>query len=135
MKVVVDTNVFVSSFFGGNPRRIIDLWKTGDIQLCVSAPMVEEYVAVLNRLGLQGEHELEALLTLFAQGHHILFAAKTPTLSIVEKDPDDNKFIECAVALHADCVVSGDKAVTAVKEYMGIKIFTPRQFLLHLQTR
>ena len=135
MKVVVDTNVFVSSFFGGNPRRIIDLWKTGGIQLCVSAPMVEEYVAVLNRLGLQGEHELKALLTLFAQGHYILFAAKTPTLSIVEKDSNDNKFIECAVALHADGIISGDKAVTAIKEYMGIKILTSRQFLLHPQTR
>ena len=135
MKVVEDTDVFVSSFFGGNPRRIIDLWKTGDIQLCVSAPIVEEYVAVLNRLGLQGEHELKALLTLFAQGHYILFAAKTPTLSIVEKDSNDNKFIECAVALHADGIISGDKAVTAIKEYMGIKIFTSRQFLLHPQTR
>lgn len=51
---VVDTNVFVSSFFGGNPRKVIDLWKTGELTLCLSTPIVDEYVAVLRRLGLEG---------------------------------------------------------------------------------
>ena len=43
----------------------------------------------------------------------------------VEDDPDDDKFIECAVALKADFVVTGDKALLAVEDYMGIKITTP----------
>ena len=36
MRVVVDTNVLISSFFGGNPKKVIDLWKAGDITLCLS---------------------------------------------------------------------------------------------------
>ena len=47
----------------------------------------------------------------------------------VEDDPDDDKFIECAVALKADFVVTGDKALLAVKDYMGIKITRPAQFV------
>jgi len=128
-KVVVDTNVFVSSFFGGNPREIIDLWKAGHVTLCLSKPIVDEYVQVLRRLGLQNERELEELLSLFASGLHIVFTTSTPQLHIVADDPDDNKFIECAVALKADCVVSGDKALIEIKDYMGIKIVTPKEFL------
>ena len=115
MKVVLDTNIFVSSFFGGNPREIVDLWKTGDITLCISKSIIEEYVEVLRRLGLQDEHELDELLGLFAHGFHVIFAARTPKLHIVERDPADNKFIECAVALKADYVVSGDKHLTEIR--------------------
>jgi hypothetical protein len=129
MRVVVDTNVFVSSFFGGIPRKIVDLWKNGQVILCLSKPIVDEYVEVLRRLGLQNEIELHELMSLFAQGAGILFSANTPQLKIVDKDPDDNKFIECAVALNATYVVSGDKSLLGVGGYMGISIVTPRQFM------
>ena len=49
IKVVIDTNVFVSSFFGGNPRKVIDLWKSGQIVLCLSKDIVGEYIDVLQR--------------------------------------------------------------------------------------
>ena len=130
IRVVVDTNVFVSSFFGGNPRKIIDLWKSGEIILCLSRPIIDEYIEVLHRLGLQNEKELDELLSLFAHGFHVIFTANTPNLNIVEKDPDDNKFIECAVALKAGYVISSDKALRAIQDYMGIKIVNPKEFLI-----
>lgn len=129
MKVVIDTNIFVSSFFGGKPKKIIDLWKKGDVRLCLSGEILEEYVEVLNRLGLEDEKELKELLMLFAENMNISFTKNTPKLHIVEDDPDDNKFIECAVALGASHIITGDKSLIAVKSYMGIKILTPHQFL------
>ena len=129
IKVVVDTNVFVSSFFGGNPRKIVDLWKSGQLTLCLSKPIIDEYVEVLQRLGLKNERELSELLNLFAHGFHITFLAKTPELHLVEEDPDDDKFIECAVALKADFIISGDKSLIAIQDYMGIRIVTPKEFL------
>jgi len=129
-RVVVDTNVFISSFFGGNPRKIIDLWKSGGITLCLSKPIVDEYIEVLRRLGLQNEKEIEELLGLFAHGFHVVFTAKTPELHIVEKDPDDNIFLECAVALKARFVITGDKALREIREYMNIEIINPREFLI-----
>jgi len=133
MKVVIDTNVFVSSFFGGNPRKIIDLWKNEKITLCLSHAVLDEYIDVLRRIGMKDEHELEELLSLFAGGFNIFFTAKTPKIKIVKNDPDDDKFIECAAALKADVVITGDGEVLAVKEYMGIKILTPQQFLENYQ--
>jgi len=126
---VIDTNVFVSSFFGGNPRKIIEYWKSGQIVLCLSPPIVDEYVNVLRRMGLQDERELEELLSLFAHGFHTLFTAKTPKLKIVEKDPDDNKFIECAVALNSKYIITGDKALREIQNYMGIEIMGPKRFI------
>ena len=129
IRVVVDTNVFISSFFGGNPRKVIGLWKSGDITLCLSRHIVDEYIEVLRRLGLQDEKELEELLDLFAHGFHLVYTAKTPDLNVVEEDPDDDKFIECAVALKAKFVITGDSAVKKIREYMNIKIVSPREFL------
>ena len=133
IRIVVDTNVFVSSLFGGNPRQIIDLWKNGTALLCLSPAIVDEYMEVLYRLSLGEGGELDELLKLFARGYHIVFTHTTPNLNIVTDDPDDDKFIECAVALNAKYIVSGDKALLSVKDYMGIKILPPRELLEHIK--
>jgi len=129
MRVVIDTNIFVSSFFGGKPRKIIDLWKEGKITLCLSKDILNEYIEVLHRIGLQDEVELEELLSLFTKSFNILFTTKTPRIKVVKDDPDDDKFIECAVALKAEVIITGDKAIEVIGEYMNIKILTPQQFL------
>ncbi len=128
MRIVLDTNVFISSFFGGNPRTIIDLWKDGRLTLCLSQDIFDEYIEVLRRLGLDNTPELEELLKLFATGFHIVFTTRTPEIHVVA-DPDDDKFIACVLALKAGCVVSGDKALVDVRLYQGISIFTSREFL------
>ena len=129
MKVVIDTNVFISSFFGGNPRKIIDLWKKEKMTLCLSKDVLDEYIDILQRVGLEDENEIEELLSLFAKGFNILFTTKTPKIRAVKDDPDDDKFIECAVALKAEVIITGDKASKRMGEYMGMKILTPQQFL------
>jgi predicted nucleic acid-binding protein len=68
-------------------------------------------------------------LDLFARGYHCVFTASPPSLRLIDADPDDDKFIACAVALGAATVISGDKHLLSVGEYMGIQMLTPRQFL------
>lgn len=129
MKVVIDTNIFVSSFFGGKPGKIITRWKNGHVILCLSREILDEYIEVLQRFGLQYENELKELLALFAKSYNCIYTAKTPTIELIEKDPDDNKFIECAIALNAQYIITGDKNVLEIENYMGIKIVTPDIFL------
>ena len=130
IKVVLDTNVFISSFLGiGPPKQIIDCWRDGDVTLCLSQEIVDEYVLVLDRLNLGSEQEVVEILRLFSSGYHTLYAAKTPDLSIIENDRDDNKFLECALALNAQWVVSGDKHLLNLGKYMHIEIVSPRDFL------
>jgi hypothetical protein len=129
LKVVVDTNVFISSFFGGIPRQVIDCWKTGKITLCFSQPIIEEYIEVLDRLGLEDKNEIQNLTKLFAEGYNSIFTARTPVLDVVEDDPDDNKFIECAVALDCKIIVSGNKHLQNIKKYIDIDIISPKAFV------
>jgi putative PIN family toxin of toxin-antitoxin system len=129
IRVVIDTNVFVSSFFGGNPRKIIDLWKNGSIVLCLSQEIIEEYLAVLNRLGLDNTKEISNLTRLFAEGYNSIFTAKTSKLEVVKEDGEDNKFLECAVALNSKIIVSGDKHLTSIRKYIDIVIMSPREFI------
>jgi uncharacterized protein len=129
MKAVLDTNVFVSSFFGGNPRQVVDLWKNGELTLGLSKDVLDEYVAVLERLFGSEKAELKELLDLLAKGPNILFTIKTPKLHIVDEDPDDDKFIACAVALKAEFLVTGDKALLRIGSYGNVRILSPADFL------
>jgi len=129
MKVVVDTNVFVSSFFGGNPRKIIELWKSGSLSLCLSPKILEEYFEVLRRMGLEDESDFKELLDLFSRAPNVPFTLKTPEVRTVPGDPDDDKFIACAIALGAEIIVTGDKALEAVRFYKNIRIMNPARFL------
>ena len=127
MRVVIDTNVMFSSFFGGNALKIIDLWKSGHVTLCISAEIIDEYYQTILLDPLTKENA-SLFFSVFAKQSNILFTNTTRRISVVT-DPDDNKFIECAEALNASHVISGDRALLAVKRYGNIKIVTPKNFL------
>jgi predicted nucleic acid-binding protein len=58
-----------------------------------------------------------------------LFSKKTPDLNLIERDPEDDKFIECAVALKASYIITRNKALESFGQYMRIKILSPHKFL------
>ena len=128
IKVVIDTNVFVSSFFGGIPRKIINLWRNGQITICMSQAILEEYLKVLDRLGIN-KNDIKKLTELFAEGYNLIFTASTPKIKIVKDDPDDNKFVECAVELESKIIISGDKHLLSLKKYIDIRIFSQKEFM------
>ncbi|MFO7899478.1 MAG: putative toxin-antitoxin system toxin component, PIN family [Planctomycetota bacterium] len=134
-RVVVDTNVFVSSIFGGKPRRIVDLWKAGRIELCVSKAVLDEYTTVMQRFVAGHPKESAELLGLFRELVNSAFVADAPGRNVVERDPADDKFIECAVALNAEAIVSGDEHLLDLGGYIGIEILTPADFLDRMKSR
>lgn len=130
MKVVVDTNVLISSFQNphGNPKKIVDMWKKGHFILCITEDIVFEYVEVLNRLSIP-IRKIKELTGLFKERANIEFLVNTEKMEIIEDDPQDNKFIECAVAANAQYIISGDKHLRALKSFGNIKILSPSEFL------
>ena len=131
MRVVVDTNVFASSFLspGGSPRKDIDLWKTGEVILCLCPEIIEEYIIVLSRLGLEGSPELAELMGLFKQKPNILFTTITGDLRAVPDDPGDDKFVECALRSNAGYIISGDRHLLGIQSFRDIEIVRPAAFL------
>jgi len=134
MRVVIDTNVFISSFLGsGPPRKLIDLWKEGKITLCLSQPIVDEYIAILIRLGLSDKKEIQELIQLLAKGRNTIFVGKTEPINLIIDDPDDLMFFECAQELNAEYIISGDKVILSVKEFLGVKTITAANFIASIE--
>ena len=131
MKVVIDTKVFVSSFLetAGAPRKILELWKRGEIIICLSDEIVTEYINVLFRIGLKGEEEIGELLELLNRKVNIIFASTEKTLQLIGADPGDDKFVECAVVANADVIISAEKHLLDLKEYKHVKVLTPPEFI------
>jgi putative PIN family toxin of toxin-antitoxin system len=129
MKVVVDTNVLISGvFFGGMPSRVLEAWRDGRIGLVVSPEILEEYRRVGEELEAQFPGvSLAPLLALLVMAAEIIEAPGLPEQ--VSRDPDDDKFIACALAGDCQLIISGDKDLLEVSIYQGVKIVAPREFL------
>ena len=128
MRVVVDTNVLISGvFFGGLPGRILEAWKEGELRFVVSPAILEEYYRVGRLLASRyAGVELDPFLALLAVHAELVDA---PQLSEgVCEDPNDDKFIACALAGGARVVVSGDRYLRRVSGWRGIEVMTPRAF-------
>ncbi|PKN01128.1 MAG: putative toxin-antitoxin system toxin component, PIN family [Elusimicrobia bacterium HGW-Elusimicrobia-1] len=128
LKVVIDTNILVSSLWGGKPGRIIELWDEGKLSLIASEEILSEYFSVIERFDITDE-DMEDLAVLFANPHKAVIVELRAKVNIVKKDPADNKFLEAAIAGHADFIVSGDTHLLEVKKSVNIPIVTPAEFL------
>ena len=129
MKAVLDTNVFVSGvFFRGPPHAILDAWRRGQVQVVLSAEIIEEYrrVGALLAADFPGV-DLAPMLGLLAVKAEVVAAPPLP--EAVCDDPDDDKFLACALAGRCRTVISGDRALLRVSGYRGITVLRPREFV------
>ncbi|WP_338835682.1 putative toxin-antitoxin system toxin component, PIN family [Neomoorella thermoacetica] len=134
MKVVLDTNVVISGLLVpvGPPGRIIDLWADGKIDVVVSPAVITEYMEVFLRpkFAKAGTmEERQQLLEGFINLANTILVLPDIEIDIINADPSDNHFLECARTGETDCIISGDSHLLALKEYEEIPIITPGQFL------
>ena len=136
MRVVLDTNVFVSGlFFKGPPYQILDAWRRRVLRLVVSPEVLEEYHRVSQELAMDfPQIDLGPPLALLET--HALMRKPGRLSAPVCADPDDDKFLTCALGGRTKMVVSGDRHLLAVDGYRGIRVLRPRQFVEeHLKKR
>ena len=129
MKVVLDTNVLISGiYFGGIPGKILEAWGARRFQLLVSTEILQEYLNVAERLADRyAGVEYESILGLIIQNAELVQPSKLP--EPVSTDPDDDKFLACALAGESTTIVSGDSDLINVSGYCGIKVLTPKAFV------
>ena len=130
-RVVLDTNVVVSSYWGGKPKRIIELWMEGRFKLVVSPAILQEYQEVLERFSIQDE-DLEAFFALLTAPRLAIVVRPDRHYDVIPEDPSDNIFLDCAVAGGADHIVSGDTHLLKLGTFTGIPILNPAAFLRKL---
>lgn len=130
MNIVIDTNVVISALlFGGIPCQFIELWKKGMIIPLITEEIMAEYLKVLAypKFNLS-EEEIHYIIHQDILPFFRVVKSK-PSPPIISKDPDDDKFIQCAIAGKAKIIISGDHHLLAQKTDKEIQILTPSEFL------
>ena len=132
LRLVIDTNVLISAVIkpAGLQRTVLLLAITRPARLYVSRPILEEYSEVLGRRELRIRKGLRQQMLQLIKNHSYTVV---PTRRLhVTSDPDDNMFLECAEAAHADYLVTGNQRhfpeqwkktrVIGVREFIEILI-------------
>jgi len=129
MKIVADTNIFISSFFwGGNPRRIMERIIDGKDELFTCKGILQETAAVMARpkFNVSDEYITNFIHSIEEIANHV---TTTGTVQHVCRDGEDDKILECALLANADYIVTGDNDLLSLKEFRGIKIVTANEYL------
>lgn len=138
MKVVLDTNIIVSAILSpaGIRSQVIGAWHNQQFELVVSEPILAEYQQALNYREVASRHNLDPTQVTEIIADLRQFATvvePTEKLNIILEDPDDDKFLECAVAGGADYIISADPHLLNLEEYRGMQILSPSEFLALLR--
>ena len=114
-------------YFGGHPKELLDLLLNHEFDAYASSDIILEYAVSITNF--ESEYpEKTAALTLPQLTDKINVINPTSKIHVC-RDPDDDKFIECAVDANCIYIISGDKDLLTVKEYNGIQILTVNKFL------
>jgi putative PIN family toxin of toxin-antitoxin system len=138
MQVVLDANVLISAVISsrGASAQILRLWEEEQFDLVVSQPILQELERVIHYPRIQQrynlpEEDVVRFLRLVRGGASVV----EPDFEIqaVERDPSDNRYLECAIEAGASYIVSGDQHLLELGEFQGIVILPPAAFLAVLK--
>lgn len=134
MRVVIDTNVLVSGLFGikNSPSsQILSAFRNQKIILATSPLIMEEMAEVINRpriikLTKMSKDERADFIDKLIERSDMTAGKQAAQIT---RDVKDDKFLFCAIEAKADYIITGDEDLLTLKEYGGIKILTPGEFL------
>ncbi|MCU0347518.1 MAG: putative toxin-antitoxin system toxin component, PIN family [Saprospiraceae bacterium] len=134
MKIVLDTNVILVSISDTSPYHWV--WKSlekGEFTLCVTTDIMNEYAEVIERhLGIEA---METTLHAISKHRFVELVTKYYHWNLITNDPDDNKFVDCAIACNADFLVTEDKHFGVLKtvSFPSVKVLDIALFKKELQ--
>jgi len=134
-KVVIDTNIFVAGLLDSKSSSnfIIELFLQDKFTLLISPSILRELKEILTRrplARLANRPVNEFLITLEKKAEKV---SPTEKVRVIKDDPQDNKFLECALTGEADFIVSGDHHLLNLGKFKGINILNSRQALKRLK--
>jgi uncharacterized protein len=132
LKVVIDTNVFISAFYlpESRPANVVLLARRKTILNLISPQILKEVERIIKQKLLWDNSKTEGAVRLIKNSPEELHPQE-PLAIIV--DDSDNRILECAVAGQGDFIISGDKHLLNLKNFQGINVVTPADFLVAIE--
>lgn len=132
MRVVFDTNIYVSAFVipGGNAEKAYLRAIHGHFELFTSVAILTELARKLEEKFNWDKQMIAQLINSIADVAVVLRTA--PSLKVLSDDPD-NRILECAVEADAHLLVTGDKHLLKLERHGDFKIVRLSEFLTILQ--
>lgn len=127
LRVLLDTNILISAFqFGGTPFYVFEYILSKRVIGITSDELLVELLGVFRR-----KFQLDRdTIALAEKKVRRAFRIVAPTVSLdVLNDVDDNRVLEAAITGHCDYIVTGDTDLLNLKQFRGIAIVTPAEFL------
>ncbi len=128
MRVVFDTNIFISAFAipGGNAEEAYHHAIQGTVELVTSVTILTETAGILRTKFEWSDDRIEQFLQSVSRVTTVL---KThPHIHVLQDEPD-NRILECAVAAHAEYLVTGDRHLLALQRYESTTLISLAEFL------
>lgn len=130
---VLDTGVLVAGvFWRHEPHQCVKAWLRGTLLMVASPPIFSEYERVLGEVKAEQGFATDLVPWLDAVRTSALWVTPEPLSHQVCRDPNDDKFIEAALAARAFLLIARDPDLTELEKPFGIQILTPRQYLAAL---
>jgi len=123
--------VFSGLLWGGPPRQILNLARTGHFQLYSSNTLLLELADVLGRSKFAARIAQYGAAQTLLDGYAALAEVIDPdhTVPVVSADPDDGHVLACAITIPVDYIVSGDRHLLDLGRYENIPILNAVDFL------
>ena len=129
MKLVLDTNIYISAFYwGGNSQKVINRIIEGIDELFITDQIINEISDVMARPKFKTEKEIIVgyINTIKNSSKKINIEGK---ITDICRDKNDDDKIECAVTSEADFLLTGDNDLLVIKNYNNIRILTQKEYL------
>ena len=129
-KIILDTNIIVSSLIQKNyPYLIVDHCIEGNAIICLSNPILQEYLEVLGRpkFARFADFKTNAAFLIARLSEMSETYEPTTKLKIIEDEPD-NRLLELAQISKADFIITGNTNDFTMEKYKGTKIVTPKEY-------
>ena len=133
MRVVLDTNIIISGLFWTGTPSLLIKYILQSHTLCFTSETLGELEKVLTyekfkpRIA-QLSFTIPAFIDTLTK-HAFVVGKPSYQIQIIQQDPDDNKFLEAALATCTDVIVSGDIHLLGLKQFEGIPIMRSTAFL------
>lgn len=134
MKIIIDTNVWISFLLGKRLSSLRDIFANNEIKIYISNTLLNEIRDVAGRKKFQGKINPDSLFLLYELiQQRCIFVTPDEISEIYVRDPKDTFLLQMAHDVSADYLVTGDQDLLILKNFEGTNILTFAEFLPHIK--